>query len=117
MNLGRQMLEAVGDLEPTGDDPDGEFAQGAFAILTAALGKLPEARREALLAKIEDGDLRRAVEDYMARYGRFTSDAPAPIAVSESRKWTGALIRQYPVTSGLCRPQALTATQRLHPNA
>ena len=68
MNLGRQTLEAVGDLEPTGDDPDGEFAQGAFAILTAALGKLPEARREALLAKIEDGDLRRAVEDYMARY-------------------------------------------------
>ena len=34
MNLARQMLTLVGDLERAGDDPDGEFAEGALAILT-----------------------------------------------------------------------------------
>jgi len=67
MNLARQMLTLVGDLERAGDDPDGEFAEGALAILTAALGKLPEARREASLAKIERGELREAVDTFVVR--------------------------------------------------
>ena len=71
MSLGRQMLAAVGNLEPTGDDPAGEFLDGALAILTAALGKLPEAQREAALAHIERGVLRASADEYVARSSPF----------------------------------------------
>jgi len=68
MNLGRKMLAAVSDLECTDDDPAGEFLDGALAILNAALGNLPEARREAWLANIESGELRAAVRRFNAYY-------------------------------------------------
>jgi len=67
MDLPRRMLEAVANFEVAGDDPHGDFAEGAVAILTAALGKLPEPRREAALRKIEQGELRDAVDTFVAR--------------------------------------------------
>jgi len=67
MNLARQMLVAVSDFDYVGDDPDGDFAEGALAILTAALGKLPEARRQRFLNNIEDGELRERVDTFVTR--------------------------------------------------
>jgi hypothetical protein len=67
MTPGRQMLEAVRRLTCERDVSPGEFLDGAFAILTAALGKLPEAQREASLASIERGNLREAVDTFVAR--------------------------------------------------
>jgi hypothetical protein len=67
MRLGRQILAVVGELEFTGDDPAGEFLSGASALLTAALGKLPEARREEFLDNIERGALREGVEAFITR--------------------------------------------------
>ena len=67
MNPGRQMLELVGNLTFERDVSRDEFWSGAFAIAVAALGKLPEAQREAALANIECGNLREAVDVFIAR--------------------------------------------------
>ena len=67
MTPGRQMLELIGDLTFTIDVSADEFWGGAFAIAVAALGKLPEAQREAALANIERGNLREAVDVFIAR--------------------------------------------------
>ena len=66
MSPGRQMLELVSDLTLTTDVSADEFWAGASAIAVAALGKLPEAR-EACLASIERGNLRDAVDTFVAR--------------------------------------------------
>jgi hypothetical protein len=52
MSFARQVIEAVGNLDFTGHPVD-EFVDGACAVLTAALAKLPEAKRDAAIAKIE----------------------------------------------------------------
>ena len=71
MNRKRAMLEAVGNLEWTGDFfPTDEYYGGAFAILVSALGKLTDDEREAALAKIEGGHLRQEVEEYRALQNR-----------------------------------------------
>lgn len=57
MSFMRQVIDAVGNLDFAGDSLD-EFVHAAFAILAAALAKLPETEREAYLAEIERGDLR-----------------------------------------------------------
>jgi hypothetical protein len=67
MTPGRQMLELVGNLTFERDVSPDEFWTGAFAIAVAALGKLPETRREVALANIERGELREAVETFAAR--------------------------------------------------
>jgi hypothetical protein len=67
MTPGRQMLELVGNLTHERDVSADEFWTGAFAIAVAALGKLPEAQREAALADIERGNLREAVDVFVAR--------------------------------------------------
>jgi hypothetical protein len=54
-----QMIDLVGDM-PFDDGDETGFADGSFALLAAALAKLPEAARERYLADIEH-DLRRAV--------------------------------------------------------
>jgi hypothetical protein len=66
----QRMIEVVGNLDFTGDPVD-DFADGAFVILAAALSKLPDARREAYLANIEGGDLRKAAK-------RFDVCRPSP---------------------------------------
>jgi hypothetical protein len=63
MTYFERMIEVVGNLDFTGDPVD-EFVDGAFAILAAALAKLPESKRERLLADIEAGDLRRAAKQF-----------------------------------------------------
>jgi hypothetical protein len=67
MTPGRQMLELVGNLTHERDVSADEFWTGAFAIAVAALGKLPEAEREAALANIERGNLREAVDIFVER--------------------------------------------------
>jgi hypothetical protein len=67
MTPGRQMLELVGNLTLSRDVSPDEFWTGAFAIAVAALGKLPEAQREAALANIERGNLREAVDIFVER--------------------------------------------------
>jgi hypothetical protein len=67
MTPGRQMLELVGNLTLERDVSPDEFWAGAFAIAVAALGKLPEAQREASLANIERGNLREAVDTFVER--------------------------------------------------
>jgi hypothetical protein len=67
MTPGRQMLELVSDLTFTIDVSADEFWAGALAIAVAALGKLPEAQREVVLANIERGELREAVDTFVAR--------------------------------------------------
>jgi hypothetical protein len=62
MTYFERMIEVVANLDFTGDPVD-EFADGAFAILAAALAKLPESKRERL-AEIEGGDLRRAAKQF-----------------------------------------------------
>ena len=78
MNLPRWMLEAVAESPYEGDDPDGDFAEGALCILTGALGKMPEARREAALRKIERGELRDAVDTFVARCAALRHPSPYP---------------------------------------
>ncbi len=63
-----RMIEAVGDLDFTGD-PVNEFANGAFVLLAAALARLPEAGREVRLADIER-DLRKATEQFLGSGGQ-----------------------------------------------
>jgi hypothetical protein len=67
MTPGRQMVALVGDLTFQRDISPDEFWAGAFAILVAALGKLPPERREESLANIELGSLREAVDVFIAR--------------------------------------------------
>ena len=67
MTPSRQMLMLISDLTFTTDVSADEFWDGALAIVVAALGKLPEARREACLASIERGNLREAVDTFIAR--------------------------------------------------
>jgi hypothetical protein len=48
-------------------DPDcNDVISAAFEMLSFALGKLPAAEREAMLSKIENGNLRSAVCSYVA---------------------------------------------------
>ena len=61
MSYADRMIAAVGNLD-FADEPVADYANGAFAILAAALAKLPEHKREPFLANIEAGDLRRAVQ-------------------------------------------------------
>jgi hypothetical protein len=59
-----RMIKTVGDMSfADGDEKD--FARGSFALLAAALAKLPEATREARLADIEH-ELRKAVRKFEA---------------------------------------------------
>jgi hypothetical protein len=67
MTPSRQMLELVGNLTHECDVSANEFWTGAFAIAVAALGKLPEAEREAALANVERGNLREAVDIFVER--------------------------------------------------
>ena len=43
-----------------------DVVSAAFEMLAFALGKLPAAEREAMLSKIENGNLRCAASSYMA---------------------------------------------------
>jgi hypothetical protein len=61
MTPGRQMLELVGNLTLQRNVSPDEFLDGALAILTAAIGKLPPEQREDVLAGLEDGQIRRRV--------------------------------------------------------
>jgi len=79
MNTKRAMVEAVANLEWTGDFfPTDEYCGGAFAILVSALGKLTDDEREAALAKIEGGHLRQEVEEYRARLAARARSSPYP---------------------------------------
>jgi hypothetical protein len=62
------LLELVGDdlTLTTNVSPD-EFLDGALAILTAAIGKLPPEQQEAALADLEDGKMRRRVTFFVER--------------------------------------------------
>jgi hypothetical protein len=62
MTPGRQMLELVGNLTLQRNVSPDEFLDGALAILTAAIGKLPPEQREDVLAGLEDGQIRRRVD-------------------------------------------------------
>jgi hypothetical protein len=65
MNYKRRMIEAVGNLDFTGDPVD-EFVDGAFAILAAALAKMPETERENVLLGLEEGRaMRKAVAMFL----------------------------------------------------
>jgi hypothetical protein len=70
---GRQMLELVRSFTLERDVSPDEFWGGAFAIAVAALGKLPEAQREASLASIERGNLREAVDTFVVRCSALES--------------------------------------------
>jgi hypothetical protein len=70
MSYFRKMIAAVGDLDFTGDPVD-DFADGAFALLAAALARLPEWKRELYFSAIERGDLLRAMH-------MFEQARPAP---------------------------------------
>ena len=63
MSYFRKMIAAVGDLDFTGDPVD-DFADGAFALLAAALARLPEWKREFYFSAIERGDLLRAMHKF-----------------------------------------------------
>jgi hypothetical protein len=61
------MLELVGDdLTLTTNVAPDEFLDGALAILTAAIGKLPPEQQEAVLANL-DGEMRRRVTFFVER--------------------------------------------------
>lgn len=66
MDAGGQILNLVGDFLDRSDVSADEFVNDAFAVMLSALGKLPEAKRERWLARIERGTLREAVEEYVA---------------------------------------------------
>jgi len=79
MNTKRAMLEAVANLEWTGDFfPIDEYYGGAFAILVSALGKLTDDELETALANIEGGHLRQEVERYRARLAARARSSPYP---------------------------------------
>jgi hypothetical protein len=76
------MLELVGNLTLSRDVSPDEFMKGAFSILVAALGKLPEARREASLANIERGGLREAVDEFIFRCAALRPKSAYPRLMS-----------------------------------
>ena len=79
MNTKRAMVEAVANLEWTGDFfPTDEYCGGAFAILVSALGKLTDDELETALANIEGGHLRQEVERYRARLAARARSSPYP---------------------------------------
>ena len=69
MSFGRKILKVVGDMPDEGEPQ--EFVDGAASLLLAAVAALPEAEREAYLADIEGGGLRRSVAQFLAaqRFG------------------------------------------------
>jgi hypothetical protein len=60
------MLELVSDLTLTTDVSLDEFLDGALAILTAAIGRLPPEQRENVLAGL-GGEMRRRVTFFVER--------------------------------------------------
>ena len=67
MNPDREMVELVRHLTLERDVSPDEFLDGALAILTAAIGKLPAEQREDVLAGLEDGKVRRRVAFFVER--------------------------------------------------
>jgi hypothetical protein len=65
MTFSDRMIDLVGDM-PIDDGEEKEFADGSFALLAAALSKLPEEAREMRLVDIEHS-LRRAVRLFEPR--------------------------------------------------
>jgi hypothetical protein len=62
-----QIINAVGDIPlPEQEGHERVLANTLFALLAAALAKLPEWQREEILGDIEGGALRQAVQMYPA---------------------------------------------------
>jgi hypothetical protein len=85
-DFARKIIKTVSDtLEEGVCEPD-EFVHGTFGLLAAAISKLPEAEREAELAAIEAGSLRRAVAKFPQRLGPAENPRSAQCIPALSRR-------------------------------
>jgi hypothetical protein len=83
MSAASQLVEKLLDVVVETDlqRPDTDFVDGAFAVLALALSRLPASEREANLLAVENGALRKAVEQFQNPYPRPQQEQ----AVSDGR--------------------------------